>query len=145
MKKATLALLLAFLAVSAFAQNKQPNPWDKYATQKRGIHVECSCEDIVGKELFTSVLDLIAGNPRYYESNADEVKGAAAEVQPMTLHISTLDPLLNQKSVVYSVIFTYPSGRGKLSFYMDSVIGTCNEDAVKSCASRIVATLDDFN
>jgi hypothetical protein len=124
--KRLLAMFLLVAAVPSLAQ-----------TKKMPIVFTCSCDDMTGAALATAIRDQFASSPRYEETSD-------SKTVTYLLHIVTLDPDEPNKgySTTYSAVITFGS-RDSSEVFMGHDVGTCGRNRVSTCASDLVAYVDN--
>ncbi|HEY6407998.1 MAG TPA: hypothetical protein VIY29_11070 [Ktedonobacteraceae bacterium] len=122
------ALLLLSTAALSHAQTPAKTP----------VKFSCTCEDAVGAKYATALRDLIAASSRY-QSASDFVVGTGKDaVWNFGIHVVSLDPSAGntgERTVLAVTITVGP-------LFMTSLVQTCGDAEVQSCASTTFAQLD---
>lgn len=127
--------LLLFLCFSscAFGQSKP-----EVMPHKIKVHLNCTCEDVVGSKYATALRDLIATSPRYIAADNFVDGTGTTAVWNYGLRIVTLDPSNGKTGVSTVIAVTITWG----PIFLDSLVQTCGDEVAKSCASSTFASLD---
>jgi hypothetical protein len=132
-----LAMFLAILAMmtaKVFAQAP---------VSKIPIFFSCTCDDLVGSRIATSIRDLIAVSPRYAKAGSEFTRQGANVFPIWSIRMVTRDTGENGSQSMIAVAVT----RGL--FFETLSVQSCGSLRVKECAEGIMADLDrqitDFN
>jgi hypothetical protein len=124
MRWLSLSLLLCALPVSA-------------QTAKTKVQIGCQSRDMVGAMYCSALRDVIAESPRYAErsdGDTDQVGGYWG------LSIVTMDDSVGNEKGLRTAI-SVSILRNNIIF-ITSMVQTCGRDAVKTCATQTMASLD---
>ena len=128
MKRLAMCLaIVAIMTAKVFAQAP---------VTKIPVFFQCTCDDLVGSRLATTIRDLIATSPRYFKSGSEFTRQGANVFPIWSIRIVTRDTDENASRTMIAVSFT----RGL--FFETLSVQTCGSSKVKECAEGILADLD---